>query len=186
MIMNNLLVGDARRAKPDSHNLHYGIYSYNITVCALGYGEGAATTAADDALKIVARGTVKRTARQPMIEKAGTGRLRARLGPGGRMPRSSPEAVVSPSPTSFFLVPCSLPLAPCPLPIWRRGRSSSSRARCENWAAGNFDIADLAVRWVVPLVVTSFVALRRQRVTRSNRVGYATKSMPYISASVLK
>jgi len=50
----------------DSHNLHYGIYSYNITVCALGYGEGAATTAADDALKIVARGTVKRTARQPM------------------------------------------------------------------------------------------------------------------------
>jgi len=123
---------------------------------------------------------------QPMIEKAGTGRLRARLGPGGRMPRSSPEAVVSPSPTSFFLVPCSLPLAPCPLPIWRRGRSSSSRARCENWAAGNFDIADLAVRWVVPLVVTSFVALRRQRVTRSNRVGYATKSMPYISASVLK
>lgn len=172
--------------KSDSHNLHYGIYSYNITVCALGYGEGAATTAADDALKIVARGTVKRTARQPMIEKAGTGRLRARLGPGGRMPRSSPEAVVSPSPTSFFLVPCSLPLAPCPLPIWRRGRSSSSRARCENWAAGNFDIADLAVRWVVPLVVTSFVALRRQRVTRSNRVGYATKSMPYISASVLK
>ena len=170
----------------DSHNLHYGIYSYNITVCALGYGEGAATTAADDALKIVARGTVKRTARQPMIEKAGTGRLRARLGPGGRMPRSSPEAVVSPSPTSFFLVPCSLPLAPCPLPIWRRGRSSSSRARCENWAAGNFDIADLAVRWVVPLVVTSFVALRRQRVTRSNRVEYATKSMPYISASVLK
>ena len=179
----------ARSAPPpifDSHNLHYGIYSYNITVCALGYGEGAATTAADDALKIVARGTVKRTARQPMIEKAGTGRLRARLGPGGRMPRSSPEAVVSPSPTSFFLVPCSLPLAPCPLPIWRRGRSSSSRARCENWAAGNFDIADLAVRWVVPLVVTSFVALRRQRVTRSNRVGYATKSMHYISASVLK
>lgn len=24
----------------DSHNLHYGIYSYNITVCALGYAIG--------------------------------------------------------------------------------------------------------------------------------------------------
>lgn len=117
----------------DSHNLHYGIYSYNITVCALGYGEGAATTAADDALKIVARGTVKRTARQPMIEKAGTGRLRARLVRGdvcqGLHPRLLyPRRLL---PSSLFLVPCPLPLAPCPF-----GDAADPQARARDARTG--------------------------------------------------